>query len=1032
MNSASGVSQSVSNLPFNGDTYTIDKTAPTVSSITATLPSNTNPTNITIVTYTVTFSEAVTGVDASDFALTTSGTSGSVSGVSGSGSTYTVTVSSISGTGTLRLDLKSSGTGITDAAGNAISGGYTSGSVYTIDQTPPTVSSITAASPSNASPTNVTSVTYTIAFSEAVTGVDASDFTVTTSGVSGSVSGVSGSGSTYAVTVSSISGTGTLRLDLNSSGTGIADLAGNAISGGFTGGDTYTVDQTPPTVSIGAPSVSYANSTATISYTVTWSDANLNTSSISLSPAQLQFSGSGYAVNVGNIGITGSGNSRTISITGVTGDGSMSFSIPSGTASDLAGNSASASNTTVAVTIDNTAPTVVSLLATDGSLTTNATSLDYQITFSEPVTGVDATDFTAVTSGVSASDITVAPISSTVYDITINSVTGTGTVTLDLNSSGTGIQDLAANAIAGGFTGQTYNVDQTPPTVQSITATTPSNTNPTNATSVSYTVTFSEPVTGVSNIGFMATATNTVASTSITVTPVSSSVYTVSVNGISGDGTLRLDLNNANTGIFDLAGNPISGGFTSGDVYTIDNTAPGVYFTSYFSVNGNNRSASWAKVGDTIVVDIDYKETVQTPVVTIAGHSVPAVFESLAWGAYYVLTSADVEGPIAYDIKATDLAGNTTETSSASTGDYITFDKTPPTAMISAPSAASIVTGGPGTVTYTVTYADANFNTSNLGNSAITLITGGTANGTVNVTGSGTSYTVTISNITGEGTLGISVGAGNASDLAGNVDAGAGPSANFNVVTTDATLSNLAINVGKLTPVFSPGVTSYTRNVVNGVTSIMVTPTTSDPNATLTINNAEAASGSPTSVPLSVGSNTITITVTASDGTTTDTYTLTVTRAGSTDDLLSFLKLTNGVKIQIFHSNLTSYTANVVNGVMSTQVTPVAKDPNATILVNGTEAVASATASDPIALSVGPNTITVKVTAQDGVTSLTYTVVITRAAANNDFLASLKPSRGTLSPTFAPLNTAYNVSVVNGVSSMTVTPTTSDPGAGYC
>ncbi len=172
MNSSSGTTPSVSNLPKNGDTYTIDKTAPTVSSITATLPSNTNPTNVTIVTYTVTFSEAVTGVDASDFALTTSGTSGTVSVVSGSGTTYGVTVSSISGTGTLRLDLNSSGTGITDAVGNAISGGFTSGSVYTIDQTPPTVSSITATIPSNAGPTNTTSVTYTVTFSEGVTGVD--------------------------------------------------------------------------------------------------------------------------------------------------------------------------------------------------------------------------------------------------------------------------------------------------------------------------------------------------------------------------------------------------------------------------------------------------------------------------------------------------------------------------------------------------------------------------------------------------------------------------------------------------------------------------------------------------------------------------------------------------------------------------------------------------------------------------------------------------------------------------------------------
>jgi len=34
-----------------------------------------------------------------------------------------------------------------------------------------------------------------------------------------------------------VTGDGTLRLDLNSSGTGITDAAGNGISGGYTGGD---------------------------------------------------------------------------------------------------------------------------------------------------------------------------------------------------------------------------------------------------------------------------------------------------------------------------------------------------------------------------------------------------------------------------------------------------------------------------------------------------------------------------------------------------------------------------------------------------------------------------------------------------------------------------------------------------------------------------------------------------------------------------------------------------------------------------
>ncbi|WP_443096430.1 hypothetical protein, partial [Segetibacter aerophilus] len=116
----------------NGSSVTFDKTAPTVTGITRQVPL-TQTTNSTTVTYRAAFSETVSGVDATDFSLTTvsgaaTGTIGTVTAVAGSNNTfYDVTVSSISGNGNIRLDLKGSGTGITDAASNAIAGGYTTG-----------------------------------------------------------------------------------------------------------------------------------------------------------------------------------------------------------------------------------------------------------------------------------------------------------------------------------------------------------------------------------------------------------------------------------------------------------------------------------------------------------------------------------------------------------------------------------------------------------------------------------------------------------------------------------------------------------------------------------------------------------------------------------------------------------------------------------------------------------------------------------------------------------------------------------------
>ncbi len=112
---------------------------------------------------------------------------------------------------------------------------------------------------------------------------------------------------------------------------------------------------------------------------------------------------------------------------------------------------------------------------------------------------------------------------------------------------------------------------------------------------------------------------------------------------------------------------------------------------------------------------------------------------------------------------------------------YVTLglnrDVTPPAISIGNPSPV-FTRSGP--VTYVVTYTGAD--TVTLANANVTLNKTGTADGTIAVSGTGnTTRTVTISGITGNGTLGISIAAGTASDLAGNRAAASGPSATFTV-----------------------------------------------------------------------------------------------------------------------------------------------------------------------------------------------------------------------------------------------------------
>ena len=101
-------------------------------------------------------------------------------------------------------------------------------------------------------------------------------------------------------------------------------------------------------------------------------------------------------------------------------------------------------------------------------------------------------------------------------------------------------------------------------------------------------------------------------------------------------------------------------------------------------------------------------------------------------------------------------------------------------------------------------------------------------------------------------------------------------------LSTDPTLSGLALTPSTLSlvPAFDSATISYAVSADNAVTSIRVTPTVYQANATVTVNGAAVTSGQDSElITLPVGVSTITVVVTAQDGTTSKTYTVGVTRA---------------------------------------------------------------------------------------------------------------------------------------------------------
>jgi hypothetical protein len=111
----------------------------------------------------------------------------------------------------------------------------------------------------------------------------------------------------------------------------------------------------------------------------------------------------------------------------------------------------------------------------------------------------------------------------------------------------------------------------------------------------------------------------------------------------------------------------------------------------------------------------------------------------------------------------------------------------------------------------------------------------------------------------------------------------------------------------------------------------------------------------------------------------------------SSDATLSSLTLSSGTLSPTFNSSTISYTASVGNSISSISVTPTATSANATLQVRingGTFAsLGSGSTSAPMSLNIGLNTVEIKVTAQDGVTALTYTIAMTRIPGYNDWAA---------------------------------------------
>ena len=233
-------------------TYTPDTTPPTVTINQAAAQGD--PTNESAIDFTVVFSESV-----SDFAtgdVTVSGTAGGTktATVTGSGTTYNVAVTGMTSSGTVTATIAA---GVAhDAAGNPNAASTSSDNTVTYDNIVPTVTINQAAG--QADPTNTSPIKFTVVFSESVSDFATGD--VTLSGTAGATTGtVTGSGTTYNVAVTGMTGNGTVIATITA---GKAhDAAGNANTASTSSDNTVTYAgwKAPTCTSTPAGAIAFGN-----------------------------------------------------------------------------------------------------------------------------------------------------------------------------------------------------------------------------------------------------------------------------------------------------------------------------------------------------------------------------------------------------------------------------------------------------------------------------------------------------------------------------------------------------------------------------------------------------------------------------------------------------------------------------------------------------------------------------------------------------------------------------------------------------
>ncbi|HVY35718.1 MAG TPA: polysaccharide deacetylase family protein, partial [Candidatus Paceibacterota bacterium] len=378
------------------------------------------------------------------------------------------------------------------------------------------------------------------------------------------------------------------------------------------------------------------------------------------------------------------------------------------TAADTAGNYTSHPFT---ITVQNSAVPSVTLTTTAPAIT-NTSPIHVTATFSEDVTGFEATDV-AVTNGTvenfdgSGSVYTFDVVPTDDGEVTVN-------VPENISIDIAGGNNTASNTLSTTYdnTPPIVTIDDytTDPTNQDITVTAHTNEGTLNADSNTFTENGTFDFIATDLAGNQSTKTVTITNIDktapdITINnpgtdPAQSKTLTASVS----DGTLLQSVTTGDVCDATLTFGPYTDltfsteadngtiicyqaadalGNTdyklSDAIGGIDTTAPAI---TAVNIASNNPTPTLAKPGDTVTIGFTATEILATPTVTVDGNSAD-VTGTNPYTATYTMAGSDPDGAVTFAIDYTDLAGNAgTEVSSTTDASTVTFDGTAPTITV--------------------------------------------------------------------------------------------------------------------------------------------------------------------------------------------------------------------------------------------------------------------------------------------------------------------------------------------------------------